>query len=409
MEIMPTHCLFHDDAYITQFKARMLDWNAKEHIIEVILDKTAFYATSGGQPHDTGTLNGIEVLDVIWQGEDIIHVLSRKYEEEIKYWELVEGIIDWNRRFDHMQHHTGQHILSRSLLEVNPEAETVSFHLTESNVHIDVAVPEIRETELIRVQELANKVIFEDIEIKTYFTSKEEAVQKKLRKDPKEIDRIRIVEIGEFDIDPCGGTHCKRSGEVGLIFIDDVKKAGRRGNRVQFLCGWRALKTFNQMNQLLKNVQGLLKCKPQDIPEFVQSLQTTSREKEKQIRAFQTQLQTFEIEQVIRDAKATHSRIITKIYDDQDPDEVKRIALEIVDTHKDFIPIFGVKNNPSFIVMARSDSYTKLDLREILKEGLKGSKGKGGGIEKLVQAGGIKPEDLVILITTLERLIKQKI
>jgi len=308
-----------------------------------------------------------------------------------------------------MQHHTGQHILSRSFLEVNPEAETVSFHLTESNVHIDVAVPKIRETELTRVQELANKVIFEDIEIKTYFTSKEEAVQKKLRKDPKEIDSVRIVEMGKFDIDPCGGTHCKRSGEVGLILIEDVKKAGKRGNRVQFLCGWRALKTFNQMNRLLKNVQGLLKCKPQDIPEFVQSLQTTSWAKEKQVRALQTQIQTLEIEQVIRDAEATHSRIINKIYEELDPDEVKRIALEIVDNHEDIIPILGVKKDPSFVVMARSDSYAKLDLREILKEGLKESKGKGGGIEKLVQAGGIKPEDLVILITTLERLIKQKI
>ena len=406
---MPTHYLFHDDAYITQFEAKMLDWNAQEHIVEVILDQTAFYATSGGQPHDVGTLNGIEVLDVIWRGIDVVHVLPRKYEDEIKQWELVEGKIDWNRRFDHMQHHTGQHILSRSFLEVNPEAETVSFHLTESNVHIDVAVPEIRETELTRIKELANKVIFEDIEIKTYFTSKEEAVQKKLRKDPKEIDRVRIVEMGEFDIDPCGGTHCKRSGEVGLILIEDVKKAGRRGNRVQFLCGWRALKTFNQMNRLLKNVQGLLKCKPQDIPEFVQSLQSTSREKEKQVRVLQTQIQTLEIEQVIRDAEATHSRIITKIYEEQDPDEVKRIALEIVDAHEDLIPILGVKKDPSFIVMARSDSYAKLDLREILNEGLKGSKGRGGGIDKLVQAGGIKPENLVNLIKTLERLIQQEI
>lgn len=406
---MPTHCLFHDDAYITQFEARMLDWDAQEHIVEVILDQTAFYATSGGQPYDIGTLNGIEVLDVIWRGVDVVHVLPRKYEDEIKQWELVEGKIDWNRRFDHMQHHTGQHILSRSFLEVNPEAETVSFHLTESNVHIDVAVPEIRETELTRIQELANKVIFEDIEIKTYFTSKEEAVQKKLRKDPKEIDRVRIVEMGEFDIDPCGGTHCKRSGEVGLILIEDVKKAGRRGNRVQFLCGWRALKTFNQMNRLLKNVQGLLKCKPQDIPEFVQSLQSTSREKEKQVRVLQTQIQTLEIEQVIRDAEATHSRIITKIYEEQDSDEVKRISLEIVDTHDNLIPILGVKKDPSFIVMARSDSYAKLDLREILNEGLKGSKGRGGGIDKLVQAGGIKPENLVNLIKTLERLIQQEI
>ncbi len=406
---MSTRCLFFDDAYLTQFEARMQDWNAQEQIIEVILDQTAFYATSGGQPHDVGTLNGIEVLDVIWRGVDIVHVLPRKYEDEIKQWELVEGKIDWKRRFDHMQHHTGQHILSRSFLDANTEAETVSFHLTESNVHIDIAIPKIRENELTRVQELANKVIFEDFEIKTYFTSKEEAVQKKLRKAPKEIDSVRIVEIGEFDIDPCGGTHCKRSGEVGLILIEDVKKAGKRGNRVQFLCGWRALKTFNQMNWLLKNVQGLLKCKPQDIPEFVQSLQTTSREKEKQVRALQTQIQTLEIEQVIRDAEATHSRIITKIYEDQDPDEVKRIALEIVDTHEDIIPILGVKKDPSFVVMARSDSYAKLDLREILKEGLKESKGKGGGIEKLVQAGGIKPTDLVNLITSLERLVQQNI
>lgn len=406
---MPTHCLFQDDAYITQFEARMLDWDVLEDFIEVFLDKTAFYATSGGQPHDTGTLNGVEVLDVIWRGVDVVHVLPRKYEDEIKQWELVKGKIDWNRRIDHMQHHTGQHILSQSFLVVIPEARTVSFHLTESSVHIDVAVPEIREAELTRVQELANKVVLKDVVIKTYFTSREEAAQKKLRKAPKEIDRVRIVEIGDFDIDPCGGTHCKRTGEVGLLFIEDVKKAGRRGNRIQFLCGWRALKAFNQTNQLLKNIQGLLKCKPQDIPKFVQSLQTTAQEKEKQVRTLQTQMQALEIEQVIREAEATHSSIVTNIYEERDPEEVKRIALEIVEAHKGLIPILGFKKDPSFIVMARSDNYPKLDLREILREGLIGFTGRGGGIEKLVQAGGIKPEDLTNLITTLERLVQQKI
>jgi len=408
---MRTRCLFYDNPYLTQFEAKLLDWNIQNNFIEVILDQTAFYASSGGQPHDTGSLNDVEVLDVIWKGESIVHILSKQYENEIKDWELVQGKIDWQRRFDSMQCHTAQHLLSRSFLEVIPGADTVSFHLTDSSVHIDVATPKIHDAEIMRIQERVNEIVFQDVEIKTYFISKEKAAQKKLRKDAESIthEQVRLVEIGDFDTDPCGGTHCTRSGEVGIVLIQDVRKAGKRGNRINFLCGWRALKTFTQSNRLLKEVQGHLRCELLDIPSVVHGLQDTIREKEKQIREVKGQLQTFEINQYIQEAESTQSKIITKIYDDQGPEDAKRIVLEIVDTADKFIAIIGVKNDPSFVVMARPDSYPDLDLREILKNGLKMHKGRGGGTETLVQAGGVDSEELESLISDLERLILQHI
>ncbi len=245
---MPTRCLFYDNAYLTQFEATLLDWQIHQQFIEVILDQTGFYPTSGGQPHDTGTLNGLPVSEVFWRDEDIIHHLPIQYQDEIKQWGRITGQIDWNRRFDHMQHHTGQHILSRSFMEIIPEAETVSFHLTESSVHIDVSIPTIHDSELTRILERANNCIFQNVAIRTYITSKEEAAKKNLRKGVETIthDQVRIVEIGNYDSDPCGGTHLNRAGEIGLILIEDVKKAGKRGNRIRFVCGWRAINTFSQ-------------------------------------------------------------------------------------------------------------------------------------------------------------------
>lgn len=408
---MKTRCLFYDNPYLTQFEAKLLDWSIQNKYIEVILDQTAFYATSGGQPHDTGSLNDVEVLNVIWKGDSIVHILSKQYETEIKDWELVKGEIDWHRRFDHMQHHTGQHLLSRSFLEVIPEAKTVSFHLTDNSVSIDVATPKIRDTELIQIQERVNAIVFQDVEIKTYFTSKEKAAQMKLRKDADQIayDQVRLVEIGDFDTDPCGGTHCTRSGEVGIVLIEDVRKAGKRGHRINFLCGWRALKGFTQANKLLKDVQGFLRCELTDIPSMVHGLQDTIREKEKQIRVLKGQLQTFEVENYIQEAESKQSKIITKIYEEHEPEDAKRMVLGIVDTTEKFVAICGIKNDPSFIIMARPDSYPKLDLREILKEGLKSYKGRGGGTEALVQAGNVDPKELEALIIDLEHLILQQI
>ncbi len=406
---MPTRCLFYDNAYLTQFEATLLDWQIHQQFIEVTLDQTAFYPTSGGQPHDTGTLNGLPVSNVFWQDKDIIHNLPKQYHNEIKQWDCIKGQIDWNRRFDHMQHHTGQHILSRSFMEIIPGAETVSFHLTESSSHIDVSIPTIHDSELTRILKHANSLIFQNVDIKTYFTSKEEAAKKNLRKGVETItnDQVRIVEIGNYDIDPCGGTHLNRTGEIGLILIEDVKKAGKRGNRIRFVCGWRAINIFTQQNQILKNIQELLKSELQDLPELVQHLQNTLREKDKTNRTLQSQLQAFEIDQFINDANATSSRVISHIFEDSDPETVKQLALGIVEADSKLIPIFGIRGDPSFMVMARSDQVTNINLNEVLKEGLTAFKGRGGGTETLVQAGGIA--NLPGLLTALEVLIQQKI
>jgi alanyl-tRNA synthetase len=227
-----TERLYYHDSYATEFRAGIVDASPDRR--RIYLDRTAFYPTSGGQPHDLGTINDIEIVEVLDEDDGrIAHLLSEPVEGS-----EVEGRVDWQRRFDHMQQHTGQHLLSAVLIELF-DAQTVSFHLGVESSTIDIARPSLEPEEIRRALERANQIVFENRPVSVSFRHSSEDLG--LRKATEREGMVRIVAIDKLDRSACGGTHVRATGEIGSILIRRLEKV--RGNvRVEFLCGMRAVK-----------------------------------------------------------------------------------------------------------------------------------------------------------------------
>jgi alanyl-tRNA synthetase len=224
-----TERLYLSDSYLRSFSARVVARRPGA----VVLDRTAFYATSGGQPHDTGTLSGVAVTGVEIDGDEIVHAVAGDVPDE------VAGEVDAARRRDHMEQHHGQHILSRAFIE-EMGAETVSFHLGPERCTIDVDARDVSDAEADRAESLANRVVRENRPVEVSWHSPEEAKTLGLRKLPDGLDRVRVVSIRDFDRCACGGTHPSRTGDVGQIRVLAREKTKGRV-RLTFVCGGRAL------------------------------------------------------------------------------------------------------------------------------------------------------------------------
>ncbi len=215
-----TDRLYYTDSYARQFGARVLEQITLDERPAVILDRTFFYPESGGQPSDRGTLGGAQVIDVISRQSDraVMHVLSQPLHATD-----AQGEVDWARRFDHMQQHTGQHILSQAFLRT-ADAETVSFHLGADSVTIDIAADRVTPALAEKTEEIANGVVLGDGPGRAWFPAADEIAKLSLRKTPDVDGALRVVAIGDFDLTACGGTHVARTGEIGLIKILKVEK-----------------------------------------------------------------------------------------------------------------------------------------------------------------------------------------
>ncbi|HKQ58362.1 MAG TPA: alanyl-tRNA editing protein, partial [Candidatus Eisenbacteria bacterium] len=237
---MASERLYYDDAYTTRFPARVTSVGAHRDRPAVELERTYFYPESGGQEADRGAIGSAPVIDVqAGDDERVWHVLEPGA-APLEAGSELEGEVDWARRFDHMQQHTGQHILSAALERVI-SAPTVSSHLGEERSTIDVTLGDADWAAFQRVEEAANRIVWEDRPVERHWTDAEGVKRFQLRKRPQVSGRIRIVEIPDWDLSACGGTHTRRTGEVGAIKIVRWEKV--RGNlRLEFLCGARALR-----------------------------------------------------------------------------------------------------------------------------------------------------------------------
>jgi alanyl-tRNA synthetase len=264
---MATRRLYYDDSFETEFTARVMhcevlppDVNAgiTGTVWGLLLDRTAFYPTSGGQPHDTGKIGDANVLDVRDEGDEILHLVDRKPSDPD-----VNCCINWPRRFDHMQQHTGQHLLSAMFLE-RFGLPTVSFHLGAELCTIDLHGPEPSDEILEGAEHAANRVIFEDRPVNVRYGTADQLSQLGVR---KEVDRegiLRAIEIESADLQPCGGTHVKRSGQIGLILARRCTKV-RQDWRVEFVCGARAERVARHDFMQLRQVADKLSCSLGDV------------------------------------------------------------------------------------------------------------------------------------------------
>jgi alanyl-tRNA synthetase len=374
--------LYLDNPYQKEFDATVLDKIIIEDKGGLILDQTCFYPEGGGQPSDKGEINEVKVLKVVEINGKVIHLIEREIQEK-----KVKGEIDWSIRFDHMQQHTGQHILSQSFIQVL-SADTLSFHIGEEDSTIDVNLKKAKEEDIEKVELLANRIIYENRDVRTYIVDKEEVKKLNLRKTPPQKEKIRIVEISDFDISACGGTHCRKTGEVGIIKIKKWEKM-RDNLRFHFVCGLRALKDYSQKNYIINRIVSEFSANEYEIIQFIGKFQGEIKNLRKKISKLQEKLIKYEAEEIIAQSKG---KIIKMKFEDREPNEIKYLALNII-KKGDFIVLFGLKAQRVHLFLARSEKIP-VDLREIIGAIAPIIEGKGGGRPDYVEIGGEKKEKI---------------
>jgi alanyl-tRNA synthetase len=273
-----TQRLYYDDSYLIEFEARVVDADAERR--RLCLDRTAFYPTSGGQPFDVGMLGGANVIEVIDEEQRIVHVLDAPLKAA-----YVSGAIEWKRRFDHMQQHTGQHLLSAVLLELF-NAPTVSFHLGAESSTVDVARA-LEPGEIREAERRANQIVFENRPVTVSYQHSSEDLG--LRKPTEREGVIRIVSIQDLDRSACGGTHVRGTGEIGPILIRKLDRI--RGNtRIEFLCGLRAVERARADFEALSAIARSFSAPLDETPALVDSLREKALESDRARRKAATEL-----------------------------------------------------------------------------------------------------------------------
>ena len=387
---MSSERLYYTDAYLVEFDAVVREVLPQKDRWKVILDRTAFYPTSGGQPFDLGTLDEARVLDVFDQEDGTIaHLVDRELEANCR----VRGHLDWARRFDHMQQHTGQHLLSAAF-EREAGARTVSFHLGTSASTIDLD-KEVTAEQVGRVEDAANRVLWEDREVCVKFVTASEAAKLPLRKDPAREGELRIVEIKDYDLSACGGTHVRRTGAIGIIAIAGVERF-KGGLRVEFVCGGRALRAYRSLKSSVAGSVRLLSVLPDELPSAIERLQVAGRTQQKSQEGLYERLAAHEAARLSSSAEEIGAlKAVLAAVSGWDANGLKKLASSIV-ANPATIAVLVTPESPALIVVARSQELS-LDTGAILKSLIDQFGGRGGGKGAMAQAGGLTGETNAIL------------
>jgi alanyl-tRNA synthetase len=377
-----TDRLYYTDPYIAEFDATVLRVEEHDGRPAAVLDRTAFYPTSGGQPFDTGSLGETPVVDVMDRDDGtIVHVLGRPIGTG-----PVHGVIDWRRRFEHMQQHTGQHVLSAAFDRL-AGARTESFHLGTTSSTIDLNRP-ISAAEIDRAEDEANRVVWEDRPVAIRFVDAEEAARLPLRKEPARGGTLRIIDIQGFDVSACGGTHVARTGAIGSIVVRSTEKF-RGGTRVEFLCGVRALRGYRELRSAVDASIRLLSVLPSELPAGIERLQIEGKETKRLIKDLQTRLASFEAEALAARAESIGGkRVVAAALDGFDQQGLKTIASAIAARPGHVAALFSA-SSPAAVVIARAADVS-VDSGALLKKLIDRFGGKGGGRPDLAQGGGLQ-------------------
>jgi alanyl-tRNA synthetase len=281
-----TERIYYTDPYAIEFDAAVVQAETLDGKPAVVLDRTAFYPTSGGQPFDTGTLDDVRVVDVIDRDDDIVHVLDKPLGVG-----TVKGRIDWDRRFEHMQQHTGQHVLSAAFDHLL-KARTESFHLGSTSATIDLS-REVSPKDIERAVNEANRIVWEDRPVAIRFADADEAAKLPLRKEPARGGRLRLIDVEGFDISACGGTHVARTGGIGNIAVAGWEKF-RGGTRVEFVCGVRALRAYRELRDTVSASVRLISVLPGELPAAIERMQAEAKDTKRRTKDLQSRLAAFE-------------------------------------------------------------------------------------------------------------------
>ncbi|MDO8793352.1 MAG: alanyl-tRNA editing protein [Vicinamibacterales bacterium] len=378
-----THRLYYTEPYRTSFDGTVVSVEPVDGRLHVVLDQTAFYPTSGGQPFDIGTLGGAAVTEVIDREDGTIaHVVSGT----VKAGEVVSGAIDWARRFDHMQQHTGQHVLSAAFDRLFG-VRTESFHMGAAASSIDLA-REVSATELEQAEDEANRIVWEDRMVHIRFASAEEAAAMPLRKDSLRTGPLRLIDVEDFDLSACGGTHVARTGAIGIIAIGGAAKF-RGGSRVEFLCGGRALDRFRLWRDALAATQRYLSVAPEDMAAAIERMQADAKAQQKIQRGMQDKLATHEAQTLIAKGTRAGARLVmVEAIEGWDAQGLKAMAVAAAAIDPAAAIALFTTTTPALVVIAKGPNGG-IDAGAVLKELVAKFGGKGGGKPDLAQGGGL--------------------
>ena len=377
-----TDRLYYTDPLLREFDARVLSCDRSgdhaEHF-EVVLDRTAFYPTSGGQPHDVGTLGGARVVDVVDAGEDIRHIVDAP----IPASSSVKGAIDWARRFDHMQQHTGQHILSAAF-DRGPGVRTMSFHLGAETATIDLA-REVSAAEIDAAERDANRVVWENRPVNVTFVSEEEASRLPLRKDSARTGTLRLVDVTGYDLSACGGTHVPATGMIGVIAVAGWERF-KGATRLTFVCGGRALRAHASLRDVVVATTRALSVLPSELPTSVAKLQSEVKEALKSGASLRQELAGFLAIDLRQKAETIGPyRGVLMPQPGEDAAAMKTLAMAIVG-EPGLIVVFVGQGRPAPVVVARS-ADVKIDAGAWIKRATTEFGGRGGGRSEQAQGG----------------------
>jgi alanyl-tRNA synthetase len=380
-----TKRLYYSDSHLTEFDATVL---AAEETAPgraaIVLDRTAFYPTGGGQPFDTGTLNGARVVDCIDREEEgVLHVVEGA---SPAVGERVSGRVDWERRLEHIQQHTGQHILSQALVRLF-DAPTRSFRMLESACEIDVELREPSDEKIEQAVDLANRVVWEDRAVRAVVVTPEEASKLPLRKDSARAGELRVVEIEGFDLSPCGGTHAKRAGEVGVIVVRSWERA-KGMTRIEFAAGSRALADYRLANRTARSVATLFSSARDDAPALAARLVDENKQLARRVRVLEELAARAEAEDLIREAETRGNlKIVARVFEDRDAESLKRLAAAVA-SHARAVALLGSREvDQARLVFARGAEAAG-DMNALMREACALVEGRGGGRADMAQGGG---------------------
>jgi alanyl-tRNA synthetase len=381
-----THRLYYTDPYLRAFDATVARADRRDDRLMVTLDRTAFYPTSGGQPFDTGRLGTRPVVEVVDEDDgSITHVVELGTENsDLKTGDAVHGEIDWARRFDHMQQHSGQHVLSAAFDKLFA-VRTVSFHLGVAVSTIDLA-REMSPAEIAAAEAEANRIVWEDRPVTVRFVDAEEAARLPLRKEPARGGTLRLIDVEGFDLSACGGTHVARTGGIGAIAVASWERF-KGGQRLEFLCGGRALDGYRRLRDTVTASVRLLSVLPAELPAAIERLQADAKEQKRALEGLQRDLASYRADELAAGAEETATGRLVARAVDADANGLKALATAIV-AKPGFLVVLISSSTPALAVIARS-ADVNVSSQTLLASLIAEFGGRGGGRPEMAQGGGL--------------------
>ena len=400
--------LYYTDSFLTEFDAQVMDLVTAPRPA-VVLDRTAFYPTSGGQVFDTGWLeaNGarLRVVETAEQDDRILHHVQA-VPAGLAKGAHVHGSIDPARRRDHMQQHSGQHVLSAAFIRLF-EMPTVSFHMGDEACTIDLDAKSATAEQVEQAENLANQVVMEDRSVEIRFVSLEEARQLGLRKlPPVEREQLRLIDVRDFDLTACGGTHVRSTGQIGAILARKTEKV-RQGVRVEFVCGGRALAAAQRDRLALNEAAAVLSAHIWELPQQVRKLADEGKAARKQRSELLNELAELHAGHLLAATPETNGfHLVVKVFPDRDLEFIKLLAQKLVRMNtKRAVALLGAGEGSPALVFAQTAGLP-YDMGAVMKEALAVSGGRGGGTKDMAQGGVASVEQLSAALEQVRAKLK---